>query len=69
VATATAGIVAVMTGGALMDATNAALGYGQGPRVAFGLAAVDFVVGALLLQPVTEPRHSVVEPAAAVGPA
>jgi hypothetical protein len=62
VATATSGIVAVMTGGALMDAVNAALGYGQGPRLAFGLAVVYFAVGALLLRPVVEPRRA--QPAA-----
>lgn len=56
VATATSGVVAVMTGGLLMDAANAVLGYGQGPRVAFGLAVAYFVIGALLLRPVVEPR-------------
>jgi MFS family permease len=39
VATATAGIFAVMTGGLLMDAANAAMGYGTGPR--FALARVS----------------------------
>ncbi|MES2210857.1 MAG: MFS transporter [Chloroflexota bacterium] len=58
VATATSGIVAVMSGGLLMDAVNRGLGYGQGPRFAFGLAVVYFAVGALLLRPVVEPRHS-----------
>lgn len=56
VATATAGIFAVMTGGLLMDATNAAMGYGSGPRFALGLAVIYYVLGALLLRPVVEPR-------------
>ena len=58
VATATSGIVAVMTGGLLLDRINAALGYGVGPRWAFGLAAVYFAVGALLLRPVVEPDRA-----------
>lgn len=58
VATATAGIVAVMTGGLLMDAMNRALGYGAGPRWAFGLAVIYFLVGALLLRPVVEPPRA-----------
>ena len=58
VATATSGVVAVMTGGILMDATNKSLGYGQGPRLAFGLAVIYFVLGALLLRPVVEPARA-----------
>jgi MFS family permease len=57
VATATAGILAVTTGGALMDGANAALGYGQGPRLALLLAVAYFGLGALLLRPVVEPRR------------
>ena len=57
VATATSGIVAVMTGGLAMDAVNRGFSYGQGPRVAFGLAVVYFALGALLLRPVVEPRR------------
>lgn len=66
VATATSGIVAVMTGGILMDRANALLGYGQGPRLAFALAVAFFVVGALLLRPVVEPgsRRADMVPAA-----
>ena len=59
VATATAGIVAVMTGGLLMDAMNRASGYGAGPRFAFGLAVLYFLLGALLLKPVVEPSKVV----------
>jgi MFS family permease len=57
VATATAGILSVMTGGPLLDAVNATLGYGQGPRVAFLVAVGYFALGALLLRPVVEPRR------------
>ncbi|MCI0584571.1 MAG: MFS transporter [Chloroflexi bacterium] len=58
VATATAGIFAVMTGGLLMDAMNAAMGYGSGPRFALALAVIYYVFGALLLKPVVEPRRT-----------
>ena len=66
VATATAGIVAVMTGGLLLDATNGAIGYGAGPRFALALAAGYFALGALLLRPVVEPPRA---PLAAVSAA
>jgi MFS family permease len=68
VATATAGILAVTTGGVLMDAVNAAFGYGQGPRLAFLLAVAYFALGAILLRPVVEPgrRPAVVAPQPAV---
>jgi MFS family permease len=59
VATATAGIVAVMTGGLLLDGINDALGYGAGPRYAFALATLYFGLGALLLRPVVEPKTAV----------
>ena len=65
VATATAGIVAVMTGGLLSDAMNKVLGYGAGPRWALGLAAIYFVFGALLLRPVVEPSRPAPDPAVA----
>jgi MFS family permease len=64
VATATAGIFAVMTGGLLMDAANATFGYGNGPRFALALAVLYYVFGALLLRPVVEPRSIRAEPAA-----
>ena len=41
-----------------MDATNAAFGYGNGPRFALALAVVYYVFGALLLRPVVEPKRS-----------
>jgi MFS family permease len=57
VATATAGIVAVMTGGLLLDVINGSLGYGTGPRWAFALATLYFGLGAVLLRPVVEPQQ------------
>jgi MFS family permease len=57
VATATAGIFALLLGGKLMDLVNAIAGYGTGPRAAFLLAVVLFALGALLLRPVVEPRR------------
>ncbi len=65
VATATSGIVAVMSGGLLMDAANRGMGYGVGPRMALALAVIYFVVGALLLRPVREPARIVAPGAAA----
>ena len=54
-----AGILAVVTGGPLMDMINVALGRGAGPRASFLLAVVFFALGALLLRPVVEPRRRV----------
>lgn len=65
VATATAGIVAVMTGGLLMDAMNAAMGYGSGPRFALALAVIYYFMGALLLRPVVEPKRAAGRPTGA----
>jgi MFS family permease len=56
VATATAGIFSLMSGGTLMDIINDAMTRGDGPRAAFLLAVAYFAVGALLLRPVVEPR-------------
>jgi MFS family permease len=57
VATASSGILAVAIGGNLMDAANASLGYGAGPRAALTLAIAYFVVGAVLLVPVDARRR------------
>lgn len=57
VATATAGIFSLLTGGRLMDLVNAAATRGDGPRAAFLLAVAYFVIGALLLRPVVEPTR------------
>jgi MFS family permease len=55
VATTASTIVAVMTGGLVIDAVNTAFGLGTGPRAAFLLGAVYYVVSALTLRPVVEP--------------
>ena len=67
VATATAGIFSLLTGGKLMDIVNGLATYGDGPRAAFLLAVVYFALGALLLRPVVEPLRArrVPEPIAA----
>jgi MFS family permease len=58
VATASASIFALALGGTLMDTVDRVLGQGLGPRAAYGLAVVFFLVGGLLLRPVREPhRH------------
>jgi MFS family permease len=54
VATASASIFALALGGTLMDAVDQAAGVGSGPRAAYALAVVFFVVGGLLLRPVDE---------------
>jgi MFS family permease len=59
VATASASIFALALGGTLMDAVDRASGPGEGPRAAYGLAVVFFLVGGLLLRPVDERRHAV----------
>lgn len=69
VATATAGIFSLLTGGKLMDIVNGLASYGDGPRAAFLLAVAYFAVGALLLRPVVEPARRRDEPAPAVSAA
>lgn len=61
VATASAGVLAVATGGTLMDLVGGPLG----PRAALWLAVVLFGLGALLLRPVDERRRED-QPAAVV---
>ena len=58
VATATAGLVGLAIGGLVIDLTNAALGEGAGPRIAFALSVPLLTIGALLLRPVVEPRRA-----------
>jgi MFS family permease len=58
VATATAGLVGLAIGGLVIDLTNAALGEGAGPRIAFGLSVPLLIIGSLLLRPVVEPRRA-----------
>jgi MFS family permease len=58
VATASAGTIALAVGGAaVMDTVNNWLGYGAGPRAALLLGVFCYVVGAILLHPVTERRR------------
>jgi MFS family permease len=64
VATATAGIFSLLTGGLLMDVVNRTFEYGLGPRAALGLAVAYFAIGGLLLRPV-DPRPREVRLAAA----
>jgi len=57
VATASAGTVALLLGGAaVMDTFNHLFWYGAGPRAALGLGVLLYVLGALLLRPVVEKR-------------
>lgn len=57
VATASAGVIALATGGTLMDLVGGPERLGSGPRVALGLGVVLFVVAAFLLRPVDERRR------------
>jgi MFS family permease len=59
VATTSSTLIAVATGGLVMDAVNTALGVGAGPRAAYLLGAAYYVIAALALRPVVEPpRHA-----------
>jgi MFS family permease len=60
VATTSATLFAVATGGLLLDAANGAFGLGVGPRAAYLLGAAYYVVAVLTLRPVVEPdrRHA-----------
>jgi len=58
VATASASVFALALGGTLMDAVDRAVGQGTGPRAAYGLAVLFFLIGGLLLKPVREPRRA-----------
>jgi MFS family permease len=57
VATASASIFALALGGTLMDTVDRLIGQGTGPRAAYALAVVFFVIGGLLLGPVDEHRR------------
>ncbi len=54
VATASASIFALALGGTLMDAVDQTVGGGAGPRAAYALAVLCFIVGGLMLRPVDE---------------
>jgi MFS family permease len=58
VATTSSTLIAVATGGLLLDAVNIALGLGAGPRAAFLLGAAYYVIAAITLRPVVEPPRS-----------
>jgi MFS family permease len=67
VATATNGVVSAFIGGVLVDALVRAGSPTLGPRVAFLLAPVWFLIGALLLRPVVEPPRPEQEGSPGVG--
>ena len=58
VATTSSTVIAVATGGLLLDTVNIALGLGTGPRAAYLLGAAYYVIAALTLRPVVEPTRS-----------
>jgi MFS family permease len=58
VATGSSGLLAVASGGIVIDIVNRAAGVaGPGPRAAFLLGVVYYAIAALLLRPVVEPRR------------
>jgi MFS family permease len=57
VATTSSTLFAVATGGLLLDLVNGWLGLGAGPRAAYLLGAVYYLVSAVTLMPVVEPRR------------
>ena len=67
VATATNGVVSAFIGGVLVDALVRAGSPTLGPRVAFLLAPIWFLIGALLLRPVVEPERPAIRLDTATG--
>jgi MFS family permease len=63
VATTSSTVLAVATGGLLLDAVNLGFGLGAGPRAAYLLGAVYYVIAAVTLRPVVEPPRSQRQPA------
>ena len=55
VATGSATVFAVMTGGLVLDYFNSTFGRGTGPRAAYILGAVYYVIAMICLRPVVEP--------------
>ncbi len=55
VATTASTLLAVASGGLVLDAVNASAGLGAGPRAAYLLGAAFYVVAAITLRPVVEP--------------
>ncbi|HUQ78619.1 MAG TPA: MFS transporter [Patescibacteria group bacterium] len=67
VATGSATVFAVMTGGLVLDFFNSTLGRGTGPRAAYLLGAAYYVIAMICLRPVVEPdRRTRSAPLAAV---
>jgi MFS family permease len=62
VATTSATLFAVATGGLLLDAVNEGFGLGVGPRAAYLLGAIYYVIAALTLRPVVEPNRPTAQP-------
>jgi len=58
VATGSSTLLAVASGGIVLDLVNAVAGVGAGPRAAFLLGLAYYVVAAILLRPVKEPPAS-----------
>jgi len=69
VATASATLLAVATGGLLLDFVNSTVGFGVGPRAAYLLGAVYYLVAMVLLRPVQEPGRSASPPSEAAAEA
>jgi MFS family permease len=68
VATGSSTVFAVMTGGLVLDFFNSAFGRGTGPRAAYVLGAVYYVIAMICLRPVVEPdRRTRSTPPAAGG--
>jgi MFS family permease len=55
VATGSSTVFAVMTGGLVLDLVNNTVGLGSGPRAAYLLGAVYYLVAMVFLRPVVEP--------------
>jgi len=55
VATTLSTLLAVASGGVVLDLVNRSVGMGAGPRAAYLLGALYYVIGALTLRPVVEP--------------
>ncbi len=58
VATTSSTVIAVATAGLLLDTININFGLGLGPRAAYLLGGVYYVIAALTLRPVVEPPRS-----------
>jgi MFS family permease len=69
VATGSSTPLSIATGGLVVDLVNSTLGLGAGPRAAYLLGVVYYLVAGVLLRQVIEPRRAVVAAAAAPSPA